>query len=148
MSIIVRPFTSDDKTAWLSLWQGYLTYYKSEIPDEVTQTTWNRLLDADFPISGFCACDEDGTLLGIVHYMFHPVTWSIEPRCYLEDLFTNERARGKGVGRALIEAVARDAKLENADQLYWLTEDYNTRAHALYDKLAEKTPFIKYKKTL
>ncbi|PHR91594.1 MAG: GNAT family N-acetyltransferase [Robiginitomaculum sp.] len=148
MSVTIRPLTPEDQAEWVSLWHGYLVYYKSEVPDEVTRTTWDRLIDPEFPIDGFCACDAAGQMLGFVHYMFHPVTWAIGPRCYLEDLFTSEDARGKGVGRALIEAVAQEAKLEGADQLYWLTEDYNTRAHALYDKLATKTHFIKYMKTL
>lgn len=148
MSITVRALVSEDKSAWLPLWQGYLTYYKSEVTAEVTESTWSRLIDAEFPIDGFGAFNEAGGMLGIVHYMFHPVTWAIGPRCYLEDLFTNEAARGKGVGRALIEAVANEANFEGADQVYWLTENYNTRAQALYDKVADKTHFIKYAKTL
>lgn len=148
MSVTIRPLARDDKTAWLLLWHGYLTYYKSEIPDEVTRTTWSRLISDKFPIDGFGAFDEACEMLGFVHYMFHPVTWAIGPRCYLEDLFTNEAARGKGVGRALIEAVAQEAKLGDADQLYWLTENDNVRAQILYDKVATKTHFIKYMKSL
>ena len=51
------------------------------------------------------------TLLGLTHYLFHRSTTSIQPSCYLQDLFTNEAARGKGVGRALINGVYEQAKL-------------------------------------
>ncbi len=144
MSISIRQLEPADKQAWLKLWHGYLTYYEADIADEVTETTWSRLLDTESGIFGLCAVDEDGELLGIVHYLYHPVTWSIEPRCYLEDLFTSTNARGQGVGRSLIEAVYKAADEYDADQVYWLTQDFNTTARKLYDKVAIKTPFIKY----
>ena len=148
MTVLIRPFVADDREAWHPLWQGYLTYYKSELSDDVTQTTWRRLLDPEFGIHGLGAFDENGGILGIVHYMFHPVTWSKTERCYLEDLFTRPEARGKGVGRALIEAVEQAARQKGSGQLYWLTEDFNHTARKLYDKVATRTPFIKYKKSL
>ena len=144
MEITIRPLIEADKSEWLVLWQGYLTYYKAEIKDEVTEITWSRLLDKNSGIHGLCAVNEAGKLLGFVHYLYHPVTWSVEPRCYLEDLFTSKDARGGGVGRALIKAVYAAADEHGADQVYWLTEDYNKTAHMLYDKVATKTPFIKY----
>lgn len=144
MSITIRQFEDSDKAAWLELWQGYLTYYKTTIADAVTEETWARLLDADSGIYGLCAVDEDGALLGLVHFLYHPVTWSNLPRCYLEDLFTTRRARGRGVGRALIEAVYSAADAHGSDQVYWLTQDFNKTARSLYDKVANKTPFIKY----
>jgi len=148
MTITTRPFIQDDYKQWHKLWQGYLAYYKSAIAPEITAATWARLLDPSSGVEGFCAVNAEGALVGIVHYLFHPVTWATGPRCYLEDLFTDKQARGFGAGRALIEAVSEAAKAANADQVYWLTEDYNKRAHYLYDKVATKTPFIKYMKTL
>ena len=144
MKITIRPFEARDKSAWHELWQGYLKYYKSELSDEITEITWQRLLDPDFGIYGLGAFDESGNMVGIVHFMFHPVTWSENERCYLEDLFISIDARGKGVGRALIDAVNQTAVSRGADQVYWLTEDFNHTAHKLYDKVATRTPFIKY----
>ncbi|HFB54801.1 MAG TPA: GNAT family N-acetyltransferase, partial [Hellea balneolensis] len=136
------------KAQWLELWAGYVTYYRATLADNVTNTTWARMLDAQGDIHGLCAVDENGTLVGIVHYLFHPVTWAAAPRCYLEDLFTAKDARGQGVARALIEAVRQAALSQGSDQVYWLTEDYNERAQFLYDKVASKTPFIKYQISL
>ena len=144
MEIAIRPLIEADKTEWLVLWQGYLTYYEARVEDQVTEVTWSRLMDNDFGIYGLCAVDEAGKLLGLVHYLYHPVTWSISPRCYLEDLFTAKEARGGGVGRALIQSVYAAADEYGADQVYWLTQDFNEAARTLYDKVATKTPFIKY----
>jgi ribosomal protein S18 acetylase RimI-like enzyme len=142
----IRSFQDSDRTEWGRLWAGYLTFYQTEVPEAVTELTWRRLLDPEAPILGFCADAGGGKLLGIVHYLFHPVTWAAGPRCYLEDLFTSSEARGKGVGRALIEAVYAAADARGADQVYWLTAESNATARKLYDSVAVKTPFIKYRR--
>jgi GNAT superfamily N-acetyltransferase len=143
--MLIRPFRPEDRPQWDILWRGYVEFYKSTVPDAVTELTWRRLLDPEAPILGFCA-DENGKLLGLVHYLFHPVTWAAGPRCYLEDLFTAPEARGRGVGRALIEAVYAAADARGADQVYWLTQDSNATARRLYDQVATATPFIKYRR--
>ncbi len=142
----LRTLVAADRPQWDKLWRGYLTFYETDLPDEVSEATWRRLLDPEAPILGFCAAEDNGTLLGIVHYLFHPVTWSVGPRCYLEDLFTAAEARGRGVGRALIEAVYAAADKRGADQVYWLTAETNIVARRLYDAVATKTPFIKYRR--
>ncbi len=146
MTLTIRPLAAADRNQWDALWQGYLRFYESSVPDAVTDLTWTRILDPEAPIMGLCAEAPDGTLLGIVHYLFHPVTWAAGPRCYLEDLFTASEARGQGVGRALIEAVYAAADARGADQVYWLTQDTNATARRLYDQVARATPFIKYRR--
>ncbi len=146
MVFTVRRLQPGDRAQWGVLWQGYVEFYEADVPVEVTELTWQRLMDPEAPIQGFCAAGEDGGLLGIVHYLFHPVTWAAGPRCYLEDLFTSPAARGQGVGRALIEAVYDAANKRGADQVYWLTRTTNTTARRLYDKVATATDFIKYRR--
>jgi len=144
----IRPPVAADEKQWRDLWQQYLVFYKSNVSSDVTRHTWNELINDSGSIHGFVAEDNTGQLLGLVHYLFHPVTWAIAPRCYLEGLFTTPEARGKGVGRTLIEAVTKAARLKGSDQVYWLTERDNVQAQALYDKIATKTGFIKYQKPL
>lgn len=146
MNVTVRPLVAADQEQWLALWHGYLTFYETAVPDDVTDLTWSRILDPEAPIHGLCADTGAGKLLGIVHYLFHPVTWAAGPRCYLEDLFTAPEARGRGAGRALIEAVYAAADARGADQVYWLTQEFNTTARRLYDQVAHVTPFIKYRR--
>jgi GNAT superfamily N-acetyltransferase len=143
--MLIRTLLPDDRAQWDVLWRGYLDFYRTEIPDSVTELTWRRILDPEAPIHGLCA-DGGGKLLGIVHYLFHPVTWAAGPRCYLEDLFTAPEARGRGVGRALIEAVYAAADARGADQVYWLTQTSNSTARRLYDQVARATDFIKYRR--
>jgi GNAT superfamily N-acetyltransferase len=90
----------------------------------------------------------DGQLVGIVHYLFHRSTWTTSDYCYLQDLFTDEAARGRGVGRALIQAVYERARAASASRVYWLTQEGNATARALYDKLADRSGFIQYRKML
>ncbi|MBI1358919.1 MAG: GNAT family N-acetyltransferase [Alphaproteobacteria bacterium] len=142
----IREMREADHDQWSGLWRGYLEFYEARVPDDVSDLTWRRLLDPAQAMQGFCAERDDGVLLGIVHYLFHPVTWSVGPRCYLEDLFASPEARGQGVGRALIEAVYAAADAQGADQVYWLTAETNATARRLYDSVATKTPFIKYRR--
>lgn len=146
MTFFIRPLNPSDHDQWLQLWQWYLKFYDADIADSVTQHTWARLLSQSEQPHGLCATDQGGDLVGIVHYLFHPVTWSIEDRCYLEDLFVSPNVRGGGVGKLLIEAVYQAADAKGADQTYWLTQDSNTTARRLYDHVATVTPFIKYKR--
>src|SRR5262245_58196508 len=145
MPLTIRTLQPNDREQWDVLWRRYLEFYKSAVPDEVSELTWRRLLDPEAPILGYCAEDQ-GKLLGIVHYLYHPVTWAAGPRCYLEDLFTAREARGRGVGRALIEAVYRAADERGADQVYWLTRENNAAARRLYDQVAKASDFIKYRR--
>lgn len=145
MAVRIRPLAAEDHDSWVRLWKGYLDFYEVSVPDEVTAEAWRRLIDPDAPIFGFGAISDSG-LVGIVHYLFHPVTWSIAERCYLEDLFVSPEARGSGAGRALIEAVYRAADAAGADQVYWLTAQSNKNAQLLYDRIGQRTPFIKYRR--
>ena len=77
-------------------------------------------------------------MIGFVHYLFHRSTAMLGPTCYLQDMFTMESARGKGVGRALIEAVCVRAKAAGASRVYWNTSATNATARALYDKVATR----------
>jgi GNAT superfamily N-acetyltransferase len=143
--IDIRPFRPEDREAWEPLWQGYLTFYKASVPAEVTDTTWRRLNDPAEPVHGLAAV-LDGRVVGIVHYIFHRSTWTTGDYCYLQDLFTSEAARGKGVGRALIETVYERAQAHGASRVYWLTHETNTDAQVLYEKVAARSGFIQYRK--
>ena len=143
----VRPVTDADRAAWEPLWQGYLTFYKQELPAEVTDITWIRFLDPVEPLHALVA-EIDGKLVGLVHYVLHRSTWARDCYCYLEDLFVSAGVRGHGVGRALIGAVETAAHDAGASRLYWLTHETNTQAQELYDKLATRTGFIHYGKAV
>jgi GNAT superfamily N-acetyltransferase len=66
----------------------------------------------------------------------------------LQDLFADPDVRGSGIGRALIEGVYAKAKEAGSPEVYWMTQEFNATARRLYDRIAEKTPFIVYQKNL
>jgi GNAT superfamily N-acetyltransferase len=144
-AITVRPLVRADRAQWEPLWQGYLAFYQTSLPHDVTDLTFARFLEHSEPMHALVA-ELDGEIIGIVHYIFHRSTWTSGPYCYLQDLFTAEQARGRGVGRKLIEAVYERAKAEGASRVYWLTQESNATARALYDKLADRPGFIQYRK--
>ena len=146
MTVTIRPLTPDDRAAWEPLWQGYLDFYNTDLAPEVTDVTWDRLLDAAEDMHCLVAENDSGNMIGIVHYLYHRVTWSVSDRCYLEDLFVAETARGTGAGRALIEAVYAAADDRGADQVYWLTQESNEQGRRLYDRVERLTSFIKYQR--
>jgi GNAT superfamily N-acetyltransferase len=88
--------------------------------------------------------ERDGRLVGLAHYLFHRSTTRIEPTCYLQDLFTLESERGRGVGRQLIEGVYAHVKRVGAHRVYWQTHVTNTAGRTLYDKVASHDGFIVY----
>jgi GNAT superfamily N-acetyltransferase len=146
-NLTIRPLGDDERGAWEPLWQGYLTFYKATLAPGATDTAWARLQDPAEPMHVLGAF-LDGRLVGIIHYIFHRSTWTEGDYVYLQDLFTIEEARGKGVGRALIEAVYERAKAAGASRVHWLTHETNDTARLLYDRIADRSGFIQYRKLL
>ena len=142
---IIRPIRADERAAWEPLWKGYQTFYRVSLSEEVTATTWARLQDPAEPMF-LLGAYVDGRLAGIVHYLFHRSCWTVGDYCYLQDLFVASEARHLGIGRALIEAVEDEARKRGASRVYWLTQESNTAARALYDQVAERSGFIQYRK--
>jgi GNAT superfamily N-acetyltransferase len=143
----VRPLAEADRDEWEPLWQGYLTFYETQLASDVTDRTWRRFHDPVEPLHALVA-EIDGRLVGLAHYLLHRSTWAPECYCYLEDLFVLPVVRGHGVGRALIEAVEHAAREAHATRLYWSTHHTNAQAQILYEKVAERSPFIQYRKRL
>lgn len=139
--IDIAPLRPGDRGDWEQLARGYKAFYRTELPDAAYNETWRRLLAGE-GIHGLAA-RLDGRMVGIAHYLFHTQTWSPDA-CYLQDLFTAEKARGQGVASALIDAVAEAARAQGAVKFYWLTKQDNERARALYDRIADWKGFLRY----
>ena len=141
----IAPLRPEDRARWELLARGYKAFYETPTSDAQYELTWRRLLARD-GISGLGAT-LDGRLVGIAHYLFHTTVWA-PTTCYLQDLYTDAEVRGRGVARALIEALASEAREQGAQRLYWLTQSNNTTARALYDKVATHSGFIRYERPL
>lgn len=143
----IRPVENTDLEKWRPLWEGYNAFYgrhgATALAESITSVTWSRFFNPIEPVFALVA-EQDGDLLGLVHYLFHRSTTRVEPVCYLQDLFTAPSARGRGVGRALIEGVYRQAEKAGATRVYWHTQTTNSEARLLYDKVAKHLGFLVY----
>jgi len=143
----VRPLRRTDYERWLPLWHGYNAFYErsgpTALPAEITAATWSRFFDPKEPVRALVA-EESDELIGLTHYLFHRSTTRLNDICYLQDLFTAEHARGRGVGRRLIEAVYQAAHDAGSSRVYWQTHAGNATGRALYDKVARHFGFIVY----
>lgn len=140
----VTGLSHDDRDRWAALWRGYLTFYETELPAPQYDLTWQRILDPNGPIHALGIRDEDGSLMGITHYLFHPHAWSATESCYLQDLFVDAACRGRGYAAALIAAVGDVARARGLTRMYWLTHETNVTARRLYDRVAKNAGFIRY----
>ncbi len=147
MTTTIRKPARTEKSEWLSLWQGYLTFYEKDLSDKITDLTWQRLHD---PLEQLhiMAAYKDNFMIGIAHYLLHRSTWAENYYCYLEDLYIAPEARGKGAARALIEAVKQEAIRNGCGVLHWMTGETNKTAHRLYDRMAEKSDMQQYQISL
>lgn len=145
--VIIRPVRQDDCEAWKPLWDGYNAFYdrkgETALAPEITRTTWERFFDPHEPVFALVA-ESDDRLLGLTHYLLHRSTTRIELTCYLQDLFTVENERGRGIGRSLIEGVYEAARLADVRRVYWQTHETNSTGRSLYDKVAQHVGFIVY----
>ena len=146
VSVTIRPLEAKDETAWRALWTGYLEFYRSSVPEAVYASTFARLLGDDAHDFHGMVAEQDGIVVGLVHYLFHRHCWRVENVCYLQDLYANPAVRGTGIGRKLIEAVYRAADQAGAPAVYWLTQEDNTTGRQLYDRVGQQTNFIKYQR--
>jgi GNAT superfamily N-acetyltransferase len=137
----ITPLGTGDRAGWERLARGYKHFYGTVTTDAEFESAWRRLLGQD-GVYGLCA-RVDGELVGIAHYLFHTGVWTPSV-CYLQDLFTAPSARGQGVARALIDAVAGAAQQQGASRFYWLTQEQNATARILYDKIAHNRGFVRY----
>lgn len=145
IDITIQPLQVIQQQEWLALWQSYQRFYKVQISAEISQNTWRKLIDdQNQHVYGFAAM-VDGKAVGIVHVIEHDSCWTLKPYAYLQDLYTHEGLRGKGVARALIQAVQKYTEQRQCDRVYWLTHQDNEQAQNLYDRIARKTGFIQYR---
>lgn len=146
-SIEIKAIENKDFDIWLPLWQSYQRFYEVDIPEAVTLNTWARFLDPVEPMYAALAM-VGAQASGLVHSIYHRSAWAMSDHCYLQDLFVADYARGNGIGRALIEHVYADARRRGASRVHWLTHESNHNAMQLYDRIADRSSFIQYRKLL
>lgn len=139
--ISINRLAAGDRPQWERLFRGYLAFYDTKLEESALDRAWKEFA-ADTRMHALGAW-LDGKLVGIVHFLEHPST-SEPDVCYLQDLFTEPAARGRGVGRALIGAVVDAARRRDCSCVYWVTHESNGTARRLYDQVAVNSGFVRY----
>jgi GNAT superfamily N-acetyltransferase len=140
----VRHLQNHDFDRWRALWGSYLSFYRADVPDQVTDLTFQRLCDGEHGMVGLVAVDADDQPIGLAHLVFHGATWSESGYCYLEDLYVDPSHRGGHVARALFDATYAQARERGVQRVYWHTQQYNGAARSLYDTVGHLTSFVVY----
>lgn len=143
----IKPATAADRDAWMPLWQAYLTFYNTELGDNVSESTWQRFMDPSEPTHLALAWQGDEAM-GMVQTVIHRSNWSVGNSCYLQDLYVSPQVRGTGVGRQLIEHVYAQARALDCAKVHWLTQKTNATAIRLYERIADRPGFIQFRKVL
>ena len=133
----VRPATSDDFPQWLALWNANNQGYKDE---DVTTKTWSRITNDGEPVYALMA-EDAGELVGLLQYIVHPTTGNVLEICYMQDVYVVPERRKQGVARAMIAKLEALGKTEKWGRIYWLAENDNEAAQALYKSLGQKMDF-------
>lgn len=142
---MIRELRPDDRQEWQRLYQDYQAFYGfHDRPAAFYDKAFARLLSGEARDFHGLVHAEGDRLLGLTHYVFHPNLWRDEGVCYLQDLFTDPQARGKGVARGLIQGVYAAADAQGAPFVYWLTAEDNYAGRMLYDRVGVRSGFIRY----
>lgn len=136
MSVSITRVGEDDLADLLPLMRGYSDFYRVD-PSDDALLALSRALIADPEHEGvqFIARDEDGVALGFATVYW---SWSTNRAArigVMNDLFTAEDARRRGVGEALIQACLDAARERGAAILQWQTARDNATAQALYERV-------------
>ena len=142
-AVLIRDVAPSDRDAWFRLWAGYNAFYETEVAPQISERTWQRLLDSQAPLIGRVAMFE-GRVAGFSLSVLHEGTWVDAPICYLEDLFVDPAVRGKGIGRALIGDLVALGRQRGWSRLYWHTRQDNP-ARRLYDEFVAADDFVRYR---
>jgi GNAT superfamily N-acetyltransferase len=142
---VVDALRSDDHDAWAVMHRGYLEFYESARPEEVSAVVWNWLMDPSHELNGLVARPSaDARPVGIAHYRPFPRPLHGNVACFVDDLFVAPEARGTGAVDALLEGVQRVSREHGWSPVRWVTRAGNERARKVYDRLATRIDLVTY----
>jgi GNAT superfamily N-acetyltransferase len=87
---------------------------------------------------------EAGEVIGIANCVMHENTSTLQPVCYLQDLYVDPAVRAGGVGKQMIEWLLAEMKTQGWARVYWATKENNYRARGMYDKFTSHSGFLRY----
>ncbi len=138
MSIRIRSATRDDVPVIAELIRGLARYEKLEHEVVMTEDLISAGLFGERPYAEVVLAVDEDRPVGFALFFHNFSTFLGRPGIYLEDLFVDPRSRGSGVGRALLQHLARIAIDRGCGRLEWAVLDWNRDAIAFYERLGAK----------
>jgi GNAT superfamily N-acetyltransferase len=146
--ITIAPPIAEDFPDWRRLYEGYATFYKRTMTDEIAATVWHWLLDPHHVLEALIARTTEKRVVGLAHFRATPRPLTGTTGGFLDDLFVDPGWRGQRVADRLIEAMAETGRARGWSLVRWRTADNNYRARGVYDRLATRTHWITYEMDL
>ncbi len=131
----IRSATPADAGTIAALVRELADYEKLLHEARATDEDFRRELTAENPVIRVLIAEWSGEPVGFALYFFNFSTFVGRAGLYLEDLFVRPALRGKGVGRALLRALARIARERNCGRMEWAVLDWNEPALKFYRTL-------------
>jgi len=132
--INIRKGTEHDLKPVLDLIMELAIYEKAEHEVENTVAQMHEDRFGKEKVFDFFVAVHKGQIIGTAIYYYRYSTWKGKA-LYLEDLVVSESFRGKGYGKALLDAIVRQAKTDNCKQVRWQVLDWNEPAINFYKRL-------------
>jgi ribosomal protein S18 acetylase RimI-like enzyme len=140
----IRPARVEDEQDWFTMWRDFTATGPEPCAPAAAAAVWRRVTDPSDPMKCLVAVGGEERAVGFVLYLTHAYSWSARPICYLLDLYVRPEARQQGLGRALIDALADIGRADGWLKIYWMAQPDNAAARALYDKVAARSPLVRY----
>lgn len=134
----IRPATATDAETIATLVRELADYEKLLHEAKAGAEDFRRELTAENPVIHVLIAEWNGEPVGFALYFFNFSTFVGRPGLYLEDLFVRPAMRGKGIGRALLRALARIARERRCGRLEWAVLDWNEPALKFYASLGAR----------
>lgn len=144
MSVRIVRLEQHHRSEWEALYAGYANFYRTEQTPEMRARVWSWLHDETAELEALVAVNADEKLIGLAHFREFSRPLSATKGGFLDDLFVTPEARGSGAARALLDALAAEARTRGWSVVRWITADDNYRARGLYDKLSTRTNWVTY----
>jgi len=140
----VDGLKGSDRLRWIELYQGYANFYEMSMNDEILDTVWSWICNAENKFYAIGVFSKDNELIGFMHYREIPSPLRGKLVGFLDDLFVHPDFRGTGAVQLLFNELKIQAKKNDWPYVRWITATDNSRARKVYNQISKPIDFVTY----